>query len=79
MPPLSYRAIFKRGKTCICRKNVLFFAMQDNDGLQMARYFNCLAQIIFVAIVLTFNIIFWSVACSHYLADPETFLDLPLF
>jgi hypothetical protein len=55
------------------------FLHQNADGLNKPRYFNYLAQILFVAIVLTFNIVFWSYAVSHYLADPESFLELPLF
>ncbi len=54
-------------------------AMDNHDGLSKARYFNCLAQIVFALAVFIFMVIFWSFALTEYLRDPESFLQGKLY
>ena len=44
-----------------------------------ARFFNRLAQNIFVLLVFIFMIVFWSIALAEYLRDPKSFLKGQLF
>ncbi len=52
---------------------------ENDDGLRRPRYFNYLAQIIFVLAVFIFMVVFWWVSLTEYLRDPASFLEEQLF
>ena len=49
------------------------------DPLRMAKYFNCVAQVVYALLFVLFQIVFWSIALSNYLAGPQAFLDTALY
>ena len=51
----------------------------DDDPLRMAKYFNCVAQVVYALLFVLFQIVFWSIALSNYLAGPQAFLDTALY
>ena len=64
----------------LASKDLVEDKVEDNrDPLRMAKYFNCVAQVAYALLFALFQVVFWSIALSNYLAGPQAFLDTPLY
>jgi len=47
---------------------------EEEDGLKKARRFNALAKVVYILLVIAFNVIFWSISLVEYHRKGEEIL-----
>ena len=53
-----------------------FGSFDEEDELASAKKINKGGRVLFMLIILTFNLIFWLIALSEYVKSPEEYLNL---